>query len=173
MWTSWWGSKKSLHFLKKEVFLPIGFLLRKCSKSLGKTLCLVNLTNWENALECFLPPRNHLWTVNSLDVLSYFVQKEYWNGFSQLWLCLCVLKWSDAFWYREHWKRFSKLFWHLCLVKSLDLVNTFWQHMHWNGFLELGALEWLSLFMRTRYSTRHRQWILTKGALECFFSIVT
>ena len=87
----------------------------------------------ERTLVWFFSSMAALWKVNSWDDLNDFWQKEHWNGFSPVWLRVCLVKspnWVNAFWQMEHWNSFSPVCMHVCIVKLPNWVNAFWQKQH-------------------------------------------
>ena len=93
----------------------LNIFLQKCHTNFSLVWlisCVVNKLGWQK----FFWQRLHLniyFPVNSGDVLNAFWQKGHGNGFSPLWLLLCV-------------------------VKSPDCLNAFWQKGHRNGFFQYG-----------------------------------
>ena len=66
-----------------------------------------------------------------------FSQKLYLNGFSPVWLCLCLVReidWLNAFSQNIHWKGFSPVWLHLCIAKLEDVLNAFSQIIHLGAF---------------------------------------
>ena len=105
------------------------------------------------------------------DQLNAFSQNIQLNGFSTVWLHLCLVKvidWLNTFSQNIHLNSLSPVWLSLCAVKWPDWLNTSSQNKHLKGFarilLSLCVVKWADRINNFSQIDIHLAWIIHAGS---------